>query len=889
MRNLSVLFGLGCGAVLAAGMAMAQAPAVPATGVSLADAPLNTWVKLEETKTGGRVQPVFLYAGGIKKFILAAGMQATGGTPPRHYDTEEFDPAAGKWLNAYPAAVAAGRPESGPVGEDYSKAREKQGWNGPEWLYKDGDAMRLGAGGQWLGTATTYDWCYVPDNGRIYVSIGSKLFAYDTKARTWEDLKTKPRAKANCWGSLCYDPVNKEILHTGGGSGSAEVSTWAYNLASNEWRQLEFGSPVQKALYAKAAALVWQAKLLVGGCANRFSVTETPAEAKADLGARAAELVSAGDKLASEIEAAGLSGAEKVAAGVAAARLKQAVAGWKALQGKLAGKITPELIAEARVPRAVAEQAQDALASEPPGRARSQTAYDPVHKKIVLFGGDGLDRALSDTWLYDCATRAWEQRFPAKVPAPRAGHILAWLPKAQKIVLAGGYSRVDLAQQVWTYDVASDAWTLLLHVPLAPAREGRYSPNTPPTHSRITQVGAVNDDDVLVCPTSSGAGGSRTTWACKIDATKMNEADFAANAVLPGSYVFNPMDPAIWENVAKPDPEKTRQYLASLPVNQWTALQFPKYAPGARNRWGTSAYDPDRHQFLLWGGGHATSHENDVAHYSVLGNCWTIGYAPDDPIETVYANQPTVLSFRDRAHVPIHAYKAYAYDPGTQKMFYMDHAYNLAARDWESAPYPGLKQQGTMGTFLIGTPGGIVSYCEAGFFRLDAKSGQWQKLPWNGPAFGKIWCDGHTMRYDSKRDCLWFANEKTVIRYDLATGKVEKVEVVKPKAIGQFLLYGEAVYVPEADLFLLMNLFTKPDGKVSSVAWDPNDAKFYWASLAFVENGKPVEFKGGPFSWSDAMHYDPALKLVLLNNSSAGKVWALRFDRAAAALEEIKD
>ena len=107
------------------------------------------------------------------------------------------------------------------------------------------------------------------------------------------------------------------------------------------------------------------------------------------------------------------------------------------------------------------------LSPEPPGRARSQVALDAVNNKIVLFGGDGLDRTLSDTWVYDCKTRVWEQRFPEKCPSPRAGHILAWLPLARKIVLAGGYSRVALEQEIWTYDTAANQWQPLLHVPLA--------------------------------------------------------------------------------------------------------------------------------------------------------------------------------------------------------------------------------------------------------------------------------------------------------------------------------------------------------------------------------------------------------------------------------------
>lgn len=68
----------------------------------LAGAAPNTWVKIIQAETGGREQPVFVYASQIKRFVLAAGMQHYGGVKPRHYDTEEFDLARRKWINAYP-------------------------------------------------------------------------------------------------------------------------------------------------------------------------------------------------------------------------------------------------------------------------------------------------------------------------------------------------------------------------------------------------------------------------------------------------------------------------------------------------------------------------------------------------------------------------------------------------------------------------------------------------------------------------------------------------------------------------------------------------------------------------------------------------------------------
>jgi hypothetical protein len=85
-----------------------------------------------------------------------------------------------------------------------------------------------------------------------------------------------------------------------------------------------------------------------------------------------------------------------------------------------------------------------------------------------------------------------------------------------------------------------------------------------------------------------------------------------------------------------------------------------------------------------------------------------------------------------------------------------------------------------------------------------------------------------------------------------------------------------------------MRLFQKPDGKLGNVAWDLEQRKYYWVDLDYVAGGEPVEFKESPFSWSDAVGYDPELNLVLLNNSSAQRVWAMRFDRKAAKMTEVK-
>jgi len=221
-------------------------------------------------------------------------------------------------------------------------------------------------------------------------------------------------------------------------------------------------------------------------------------------------------------------------------------------------------------------------------------------------------------------------------------------------------------------------------------------------------------------------------------------------------------------------------------------------------------------------------------------------------------------------------------------MLYGDRAYNPLVREWEPKAIEGLVWRGCMHSHLESTPGGAVAYSSKGLFRVDTKKRVWQKLPWEGDSFGGIWCDGHALCYDSKRDCLWFANSK-VIRYDMATGKASKVQVTKPKALGKLALWGEQVYLPDSDMILLMRPFKKPDGKLANVLWSPENKKYYWVDIPYIVDGKPLAEKAKRFNWSDALRYDPKFKLILLNNSSAGRVWALKLDSKKLKLEEIKD
>jgi hypothetical protein len=329
----------------------------------------------------------------------------------------------------------------------------------------------------------------------------------------------------------------------------------------------------------------------------------------------------------------------------------------------------------------------------------------------------------------------------------------------------------------------------------------------------------------------------------------------------------------------------------TLPANQWMSFENRNLFHVGQ---ATLAYDPDRQQFLSFGGGHCCWMGDEVHHYSVRANRWTISYPPDLPCNASYHMARTDRSFRDRPQAAVHTYNAIAYDQPSAKMLYLDWVYDVAEREWDPVRYPGLEHDGVMHSHLESTPQGVVCMSSKGLFRFEWKDKRWKKLPWNGPVKPeRVWCDGGALCYDSKRDCLWFdpapnGSTRGINRYDFKTGAVEKVEVMVPKWITgrKFALWRDPVYVPGADLLLIGQDFTKPDGTRAQLIFDLVQAKYYKVELPY-EAGKAPDFTR--WAWNVAQHYDARLGVVLKHFAWPGKphLHVLKLDRATLKMTEI--
>jgi len=97
---------------------------------------------------------------------------------------------------------------------------------------------------------------------------------------------------------------------------------------------------------------------------------------------------------------------------------------------------------------------------KPSKRTVHGMAYDPVHKKVILFGGydDDYD---NETWVYDVEEETWERKYPTVSPPPTCYINLVYNPNIKKTMFFGGRNEGDLvySNEIWIYDFSINNWT----------------------------------------------------------------------------------------------------------------------------------------------------------------------------------------------------------------------------------------------------------------------------------------------------------------------------------------------------------------------------------------------------------------------------------------------
>ncbi|MCI4328240.1 MAG: hypothetical protein L3J86_01535 [Thermoplasmata archaeon] len=98
-----------------------------------------------------------------------------------------------------------------------------------------------------------------------------------------------------------------------------------------------------------------------------------------------------------------------------------------------------------------------AVGPPPPFRESNSMVWDPVDQCVLLFGGDGPNGFLGDTWQF--SHDRWSRIVTAHAPSARWGASLAWDTADGYAVLFGGLAESTLPNGSVSYTLENDTWT----------------------------------------------------------------------------------------------------------------------------------------------------------------------------------------------------------------------------------------------------------------------------------------------------------------------------------------------------------------------------------------------------------------------------------------------
>jgi hypothetical protein len=849
----------------------------------------NKWGKLSDTALGcersgkcGRMRgPALLYVPPLGRFLAALGAQNRFDRRTPCYSETTLSLEKGVWENWFPKGRDWG-PAVGPADKAPPLGRYGTG------LRKDKDGVlrpHLRGG---YGMPVWHQYCWDSRRGKAVFLFRDKLIEYDPVERLWSRLESgnspaetalpavRPEGGSDIhWGALCYDPVNREILLFGGASTITErgdPGTWVYSIAEKQWRRVSRGSKIMRRLHVHTRTLRKKAHALLTVCRNRYYRTERAETARKPLPGLLRAVLDPGEirKLAEAVgSAVAAVGYEKTQLDRARSDLAGVVEAHEALVAAAADGADRKLIDRAEALEESFRRAAISLASQPPPRCFSPMVFDRNTQKIVLFGGNHLDRCLADTWVYDTKTRTWQEPCPPVGPSPRHGHGLLYLPQAGKVALVGGWqTRLEhhpaLPPELWTYDVAANRWTLVKRwEKQAPFENIGYRG----PHSNTVPF-AVDGSDVVVMQHVTA------TWACRLDVSTPDEAGKNKYGVKPGTERLlaegEEKYSCHWYDSAPiPGPATMENLLAKLPANKWVdAPQGGPHRP--KFAYSTTAYDPDRDEILVWAGGHATTHQTVVSRYSLATGTWHIDYPPQLGMSYGRKLWGRNYAYDYRPWMPRHPWDGYAYDAPSGKLLVLRTTGPLTLSfdpdrgdfDRPDVPVPthGGGQQVTMGS----SPDGALLWADRTLYRFDHENRKWIRLPVKDGKMPKsVFYDG--IAYDAnRRNYVLFSKPSTygktkqVYRYDPGDGTIREMKAAHAETAPFFLR--EIKYIPDADIFFHGN----------GNYWDPE--RNAWGKLDVDDQAI------GEIGPNDGMSWDRKRKLLWLVKGYRSRVCVMKPD-----------
>lgn len=518
------------------------------------------------------------------------------------------------------------------------------------------------------------------------------------------------------------------------------------------------------------------------------------------------------------------------------------------------------------------------LGRQPSARILPGMAYDSDAKKIVLFGGDDLTRCVGDTWVYDCASRAWSEVKPPVSPQARAGHALVYVPAQKTMLLVGGYGgNWTPLKDAWAFNTVKGEWTKLgLDLP-APAAHA--SADFDPKRGLVVLAAYPNPARNNKMPVFTLKLDVASAPKAPADAARDPKLDYHCKGKGWGSKL---PDEYLAGDLAAKDPKAGLAAVAAQPANTWV-LRKPPWVPPGRD-WGSNLYDPRTHRAYAWGGGHSTYPGADVIEYDVGMDRW-VGMADAPNYNPVWlhgmVSGPPGISAGGWSLLPTHSRKSYGIDVASNSLItYIGDVYDLKHRMFVTniGVCPGKYGVASQVSFCS-TPHGLYAYSTGTLAKANVAAGKWEEVvSGSGPKHDE---HGH-LCHDTKRDRLvYFARDTGEVWCFDFKAKQWAQEQLQGKPLVK--AHGDSTYIPELDAALLVCTQDKAA---------PEQLYFY--KLA-ERKWYTTPCTGDKFQFPNAAGrdfspiYDPELKAVVrIKSCSRMEVAVLRLDPATLALTPLE-
>jgi hypothetical protein len=127
-----------------------------------------------------------------------------------------------------------------------------------------------------------------------------------------------------------------------------------------------------------------------------------------------------------------------------------------------AASSTPAAATPIASPSRVAWIRLEPTGPKPPARHDHSLTADAEGARAFVFGGRQGGNGLGDLWSFDVAGNAWRLRQPSgAAPAARWGHNAAFDAQRNALIVFGGQTSGGFFGDVWAYDVAANRWERL--------------------------------------------------------------------------------------------------------------------------------------------------------------------------------------------------------------------------------------------------------------------------------------------------------------------------------------------------------------------------------------------------------------------------------------------